>query len=96
MGRKPKKQRSILLRLIVLGVCAFTTIKLAFLWNDLNAIKKERDELKEQYNQQVNDIEELKAMLESDSNDKIIENAARERLGYIYSDEQIFVDISGS
>jgi len=96
MGRKPKKQRSILLRLIVLGVCAFMTIRLASLWNDLNAIKKERDELKEQYNQQVNDIEKLRAMLESDSNDKIIENAARERLGYIYSDEQIFVDISGS
>ena len=96
MRRKPKKQRSILLRLIVLGVCAFMTIRLASLWNDLNAIKKARDELKEQYNQQVNDIEELKAMLESDSNDKIIENAARERLGYIYSDEQIFVDISGS
>lgn len=72
------------------------TIRLASLWNDLNAIKKERDELKEQYNQQVNDIEKLRAMLESDSNDKIIENAARERLGYIYSDEQIFVDISGS
>ena len=40
--------------------------------------------------------EQLRSMLEEESNDKIIEKAARERLGYIYSDEQIFVDISGN
>ena len=96
MKQKPKKQKSILLRLIVLGVCAYMTVSLASLWNVLNESKKEREELKEQYNQQINDIEELRSMLESDSNDKIIENAARERLGYIYSDEQIFIDISGN
>ena len=30
------------------------------------------------------------------SNAQLIEKAARERLGYIYSDEQVFIDISGS
>jgi len=43
-----------------------------------------------------NDIAELKAMLQDESNTQIIEKAARERLGYIYSDEQVFVDISGN
>ena len=96
MKRKPKKQRSIILRLLVLGVCVYMTVTLGSLWNSLSESKKERDALKEQYNQQLNDIEQLKAMLESESNDKIIEKAARERLGYIYSDEQIFIDISGN
>ena len=95
MKRKPKKQRSLLLRLLILGVCAYMTVTLASLCNVLNESKKERDELKEQYNQEVNDINELRSMLKSESNDKIIEKAARERLGYIYSDEQVFIDISG-
>ncbi len=96
MKRKPKKQKSIILRLLILGVCAYMTVTLGSLWNVLSDSKNERDTLKEQYNQEINDIEELKSMLESDSDEKIIEKAARERLGYIYSDEQIFIDISGN
>ena len=41
------------------------------------------------------EINELKEMLKDESNKQIIEKAARERLGYIYSDEQVFIDISG-
>ena len=28
--------------------------------------------------------------------DKIIEKAARDRLGFVYSDEEIYIDISGN
>ena len=41
-------------------------------------------------------MEELKALLEDGSKTKIIDKAARERLGYVYPDEQIFIDISGN
>lgn len=96
MRHKPKKQRSIILRLLVLGICAYMTVTLGSLWNNLNDSKTVLNELKEQYAQQKNEIEQLRSMLESDSNNQIIEKAARERLGYIYSDEQIFIDISGN
>lgn len=96
MKHKPKKQRSIILRLLVLGICAYMTVTLGSLWNNLNDSKTVLNELKEQYAQQKNEIEQLRSMLESDSNNQIIEKAARERLGYIYSDEQIFIDISGN
>ena len=52
--------------------------------------------LKEQYAAEQNDIDELRAMLEDGSEAKIIEKAARERLGYVYPDEQVFIDISGN
>lgn len=96
MKQKPKKQRSIILRLIIIGVCAYITISLANLWSALAEKKSERDSYLEQKNQMEVDIKELQVMLEDESNDKIIEKAARERLGYIYSDEQIFIDISGN
>lgn len=96
MKRKPKKNKSIILRLFIVAVCAYMTVTLVGLWDTLDESKAELRELEEQMKQEENDIEELRAMLNSDSNDKLIEKAARERLGYIYSNEQVFIDISGS
>ncbi|MBR7133268.1 MAG: septum formation initiator family protein [Clostridia bacterium] len=96
MKQKPKKQKSIILRLVVLGVCAYMSVTLINLWQSLKEGKAELAMLQAEYDAQVNDIEELRALLEAESNTQIIEKAARERLGYIYSDEQVFVDTSGS
>lgn len=96
MKRKPKKNKSIILRLFIVGVCAYMTVTLASLWNSLSESRAELAQLKEQLEEEENDIEELRAMLEADSDTQLIEKAARERLGYIYSDEQVFIDISGN
>ena len=96
MKKKKRNNKSILLRLIILGVFVYMIATLSGLWNTLNKSRKELDALKEQYAAEQNDIEELRAMLEDGSESKIIEKAARERLGYIYPDEQVFIDISGN
>ena len=54
------------------------------------------EEEKERYANDLKAIEELEVLLNSDSDDLLIEKAARERLGYAYSDEQVFIDISGN
>lgn len=95
MKRKPKKQRSIIVRLLVLGVCVYMTVTLGSLWNNLNDANKELKELEKQKETISVEIEEYKALLSGDE-EKIIEKAARERLGYHYPQEQIFEDISGS
>ena len=95
MKRRPKKNKSILLRLFILFVCGYFTATLASLWGSLNDSLEELENLKSRLAEEESEVAELSAMLESDSDDAIIERAARERLGYIYSDEQIFVDISG-
>lgn len=95
MKRKPKKNKSILLRLFVLFVCGYFTVTLAGLWGSLNDSLKELDELKAQLTAEENEVKELRAMLEAESDTPLIEKAARDRLGYIYSDEQVFIDISG-
>ena len=96
MKKKKRNNKSILLRLMILGVFVYMIATLSGLWNTLNKSRKELDALKEQYDAEQNDIEELRAMLEDGSESKIIEKAARERLGYIYPDEQVFIDISGN
>lgn len=96
MKQKPKRKKSILVRLIVLGVSVYLVATLAKLGNqlsqeleDLSRYESQRDSLKLEN-------EELKAMLDSSSHASIIEKAARERLGYVYSNEEIYVDISGN
>ena len=96
MKKKKRKNKSILLRIMILGVCVYMLATLSGLWNTLNESRKELDALKEQYAAEQNDIDELRAMLEDGSEAKIIEKAARERLGYVYPDEQVFIDISGN
>ncbi len=93
---KTKPKRSIILKLLILGVCVYMIATLATLWTTLNEKNKQLDSLKQEYLNTQNDIEELKDLLKDESNSQIIEKAARERLGYIYSDEQIFIDISGN
>lgn len=96
MKQKKKKDRSIIYRLFILGVCAYFTVTLASLWGDLNDKRKTLAELNEQLKNQQNDVEELRTMLDAESDKQIIEKAARERLGYIYSNEQVFIDYSGN
>ncbi len=96
MKKKKRKQKSILLRLMILGVCVYMIATLAGLWRTLNDSRSELAELQAEYETKTNEIEELEAMLADGSQAKIIEKAARERLGYVYSDEQVFIDISGN
>ena len=98
MKRKPKKQKkqkSILLRLFILFVCGYFAVTLGSLWGKLNDSVEELEDLRAQLAEEENEVEELREVLNADSNIPLIEKAARERLGYIYSDEQVFVDISG-
>lgn len=96
MKRKQKKQKSIILRLLILCVCGYFTVTLGGLWSKLSKSREELLALQAEQAQMTQDIEEYKALLNSDSDKEIIEKAARERLGYIYSDEQVFIDISGN
>lgn len=96
MKKKNRKNKSVLLRVLILGVCVYMIATLSGLWNTLNRSRKELETLKAEYAEEQNDIEELRAMLEDGSQSQIIEKAARERLGYIYPDEQVFIDISGN
>ena len=96
MKRKPKRESSIILKVFCLGVCVYVFANLVNLWSTLNDSQEELKALKEEYAATENDIAELKAMLADESNAQIIEKAARERLGYIFSDEQVFIDVSGN
>ena len=91
--KRKKRNKSVIVRLLVLGVCVYMIATIAGLWNTLNESKNRLANLEKQYASEKYEIDELKAILESDSDNKIIEKAARERLGYAYPDEKIYKDM---
>ena len=82
--------------ILVLGIGVYLLCSLISLWSNLADKKEELEQLKDINAVQKAEIAELEALLGSDSDAQIIESAARERLGYIYSDEKVFIDISGN
>ena len=81
---------------MILGICVYMIATLAGLWQELGTSRQKLRELEQEAQATANDIEELKSILADGSEAKVIEKAARERLGYVYPDEQVFIDISGS
>ncbi len=96
MRQKPKRRKSALLHLIVLGVSVYMVAVLIGLGNELAEVKAELKAYENQRDALELTIDEYKELLESDSHSDIIEKAARERLGFVYSDEEIYIDISGN
>lgn len=96
MKQKPKRKKSVIVRLIVLGIAVYMVATLIGLGNELAESRAQLAEYEKQRDLEKIQIEELKALLDSDSHSAIIEKAARERLGYVYSDEEIYIDISGN
>lgn len=94
-NKKAKKNKSIILRMLILCVCAYFTVTLASLWGELSDKQSELKAVQQKYDSMVNEVEELRSLLNSDDK-KIIEKAARERFGYAYPNEQIFKDTSGN
>ena len=96
MKKQNGQRKSILIRLMILGICVYMIATLAGLWQELGTSRQKLRELEQEAQATANDIEELKSILADGSEAKVIEKAARERLGYVYPDEQVFIDISGS
>ena len=86
MMKRKNKNKSIILRVLVLGLCVYMIATLLSLWGTLNQSRQKLKSLQAEYETEQNDIDELTEILKDDSNTQIIEKAARERIGYIYSD----------
>lgn len=96
MSGRPKKKHSIIRRVLLLVVSVYLLYSLGDLQVQLINQRKEYNELNEQKKVMSQKITELERLLENGTEAQIIEKAARERLGYVYADEQVYVDISGN
>ncbi len=87
--------KSVVLRIAIFALSIYMVITLGSLWTELISKQNELNRLEAIRADKANQVASIKALL-SGSEKEIIEKAARERLGYVYADEQVYKDKSGN
>lgn len=97
-SNKIKSKKNIIIGFVIavavaiVGYCSVCLISNAA---DISRLKAEAAELNTKYEQQIDENEKVKSVLESDNKDEYIEQKAREK-GYVKDGEVVFYDISSS
>lgn len=97
-SNKIKSKKNIIIGFVIavavaiVGYCSVCLISNAA---DISRLKTEAAELNTKYEQQIDENEKVKSVLESDNKDEYIEQKAREK-GYVKDGEVVFYDISSS
>lgn len=95
VARVSNGRKSIILRVLLLIFSIYIIISLSNLQIQLLNRKKELKSGEAVLESKNMQIDELVRLLDNGSESELIEKTARERLGYVYPDEQIYVDLSG-
>ena len=93
---KTKKRRSIFLRVLLVAFLCYAVGSFVQLQAELSDRNNQLNELNAKIDQQQQTNKEYDTMLKEDNYSQYIAKIAREKLGYIYPDERIFVDVSGN
>ena len=91
-----KKNKSIILRVLGLCVALYFVFSLSSLWTDLVKGKENLEAIRGEISATDRKIGEYKELRSEGNETKIIEKAARERLGYDFEDEQVYIDVSAN
>ncbi len=96
MSKAHKKRRSVILRLALLVFSVYVLFSIGSLQVQLIDSKNELNRLNREKTEKTQKVNELVALLENGTESDFIEKAARERLGYVFSDEKVYIDLSGN
>lgn len=92
---KPKKQKSVFLRLLVVAFGVYLLFSVGSLITELSASKAELAGIENEKTETQKNIDEKKHKLENSTEEELMEEAAREH-GYVYSNEIVLWDVSGN
>lgn len=95
MAVETKRRGSFILRIVLALFAVWMIIYLGSLIKDYTSMKGELDAAVARRDELALQVEEKSRLLETGNDAEFIERAAREKLGFVYADEHIFIDISG-
>ena len=84
-----------LVAVLFAALVIYCSISLINNYSDISRLKAQASDADAKYEQQIEDNEKIKAILDSDNKDEYIEQKAREK-GYAKDGETVFYDISSS
>ena len=92
MGRK--SHGSLLLRILVVFVAVFAVVKLVQLDREIEEANEALEQYELNIDREKREIALYKEALDQENEDEFVADVARGELGYVASDEQIFIPIS--
>jgi len=87
--------KSVLVRIAFLAFAIYAVVTLTDAQIELVKNKRMLAELHAAVEQKSLTVEELQQLYDTGTQQDFIERAARDKLGYVYADEQIFMDSGG-
>ena len=96
MAKTRKRKKSIIIRLAVLCFIVFITFLLVDMQIEVNTKRRQLAQLQSDIEAQKLENAESQRLLELGDDEEYIEKIARDKLGYAYPDEKVFVDQSAN
>lgn len=96
MKKKNGKRESLILRVVLLVFSVYVIYLLCANYTELVSVTGQRKQLEIEKAEKEKIVRECNNLLENGTEKDFIERAARDKLGYVYPDEQVFIDISGN
>ena len=96
LARRKKRGSGFLVKIITLSFVACAAVSFIHSQSEVASKRRELAAINESIELQQIENDEVRRILDGDNDLEYIERIAREKLGYAYPDEKIFIDRSGS
>lgn len=99
MSRKNKTNsagKRVIFKVSIVLLAFYLVYSMISLQSQLIASRKVLNEKQEEISAIKVSNEELESLLKNGSHDELVERAAREKLGFVYANEEIYEDIKGN
>lgn len=93
---RTKKSKNLVLRIAVAAFTVYIVFSMVTLRVDIAKRNEELETLQKQCEEQSLVNQDIERLISLSDDDAYIEKIAREELGYVYPEEIVFIDVSGS
>ena len=95
MAATKKRKRRIVVIVAVIAITIYVGISMVFITNSYREKSQEIQQVQQQIDEQAVLNQEYQAMIDQGVDDEYIQKLAREKLGLVYPDERVYIDMGG-
>ena len=95
MAATKKRKRRIVVIVAVIAITIYVGISMVFITNSYREKNQEIQQVQQQIDEQTVLNQEYQEMIDQGVDDEYIQKLAREKLGLVYPDERVYIDMGG-
>ena len=95
MAATKKRKRRIVVIVAVIAITIYVGISMVFITNSYREKNQEIQQVQQQIYEQTVLNQEYQEMIDQGVDDEYIQKLAREKLGLVYPDERVYIDMGG-